>query len=63
MWDESKEPYVFSKHNNQVFFYLDVLDRDRWFILIHDPRSKHVFENNSVIMPTKEDNEGDGNKE
>ena len=60
MWDEAKEPYVFPKHCNQVFFYPDVLDRDLWFVLTHDPRSKHIFENNSVIMPCElEDNEGD----
>ena len=60
MWDEAKEPYVFPKHYNQVFFYLDVLDRDWWFVLRHDPRSKHIFEKNSVIMPSElEDNEGD----
>jgi hypothetical protein len=56
MWDENKEPYVFPKHYNQVFFYPDVLDRDWWFILRHDLRSKHIFENNNVIMPSKEDN-------
>ena len=60
MWDKAKEPYVFPKHYNQVFFYPDVLDRDWWFVLTHDPRSKHIFENNSVIMPCElEDNEGD----
>jgi hypothetical protein len=63
MWDEAKEPYAFPKHRNKVFFYLDVLDRDWWFVLIHDPRSKHIFENNNVIMPRKEDYEGDDNKE
>ena len=60
MWDEAKETYVFPKHCNQVFFYPDVLDRDWWFVLTHDPRSKHIFENNRVIMPCElEDNEGD----
>ena len=60
MWDEAKEPYVFPKHYNQVIFYPYVLDRDWWFILRHDPGSKHIFENNSVIMPSElEDNEGD----
>ena len=44
----------------RCFFYPDVLDRDWWFVLRHDPRSKHIFENNSVIMPIElEDNEGD----
>ena len=57
MWDEAKEPYVFPKHRNQVLFYPDVLARD---VLRHDPRSKHIFENNSVIMSCElEDNEGD----
>jgi hypothetical protein len=28
IWDEAKEPYVFPKHCNQVFFYPYVLDRD-----------------------------------
>ena len=63
MWDEIKEPYVFPKHCNLVFFYLDVLDRGLWFVLRHDPRSKYFFENNGAIMPTEEDNEGDGNGE
>ena len=51
------------KHCNHVFFYPDVLDRDWWFVLRHDPRSKNICENNNVIMPRKEDNEGDDNKE
>ena len=60
MWDEAKEPYVFPKHCNHVFFYPDVLDRDWWFVLTHDPRSKHIFEKNSAIMPCElEDNGGD----
>jgi hypothetical protein len=58
MWVESKEPYVFLKHCNQV--YPDVLDEDWWFILRHDPISKHLFENTNVTMPSKEDNQGDG---
>ena len=45
MWDENKEPYVYTKHHNHFFFYPDVLDRDWWFILGHDTRSKHLFEN------------------
>ena len=62
--DEAKEPYVFPKHCNQVFFYPKVLDRDWWFVLTHDPRSKHIFENNNVIMPSsEEDNQGDDNGE
>ena len=60
MWDDAKEPYVFPKHCNQLFFYLGVLDKGWWFVLRHDPKSKHIFENNSVIMPSEmEDNEGD----
>ena len=59
MWDESKELYVLPKHCNQVFFYPDVLDRDWWFILRHNCRSKHIFENNGAIMPREEDNQGD----
>ena len=60
MWDEVKEPYVFPKHWNHVFFYPDVLKRDWWFVLRHDPRSEHIFEKNGVIMPCElEDNEGD----
>ena len=42
-----------------MFFYPDVLDRDWWFVLIHDPRSKNIFENNSVIMPSELEDEGD----
>ena len=56
MWVETKEPYVFPKHCNQVFFNLDVLDGDWWFVLIHDPRSKHIFENKNFIMPSEEGN-------
>ena len=59
MWDETKESYVFPKHCNMVFFYLDVLDSDWWFVLRHERRSKHIFANNSSILQTKEDNEGD----
>ena len=62
MWDKSKEPYVFPKHCEQVFFNLDVLDRYWWFILRHDPISKHVFENKNVSIPTEEDNVGVGNR-
>jgi hypothetical protein len=61
MWDEAKEPYVFPKHYNQMFFFPDVLDMDWWFVLRQ--RSKHIFENNNVIMPSKEDNQGDDNRE
>ena len=63
MWVETKEPYVFQKHCNQVFFYLDVLDGDWWFVSRHDSIYKHPFVNNNVIMPSKEDNQGDGNEE
>ena len=62
MWDEDKEPFVFPKHYNCVFFYPYVLDRDSWFVLRHNPRSKHSFENNYVIMPSEKDNLGDGNE-
>lgn len=51
-----KEPYVFPKHCNQVFFYLDVLYQDWWFVLRHDPRYKQLFYNNNVVMPNYEDN-------
>jgi len=55
---------IFSPNTaNQVFFYIHVLDRDRSFILRHDPRSKHIFENNNVTMPSEEDNHDDDNKE
>ena len=41
-------------------FYPDVLDRDWWFILRHDTGSKHIFENNSVIVASEmEDNKCD----
>ena len=63
MWDEAEERYVFQKHCNQVFFYPYVLDRDWWFVLRHDPRPKHIFEYNNVIIPSKEDNEGDESRE
>ena len=43
MWHEVREPYVFPKHCNQVIFFSDVSDRDWWFVLRHNPRSKHVF--------------------
>jgi hypothetical protein len=41
----------------------DVLDGDWWFVLRNDSRSKHVFENNNVTMPSEEDNQGDGNED
>ena len=63
MSDEINDPYVFPKHFNQVLFYPYVLDEDWWFILRQKHKSKHVFKNNNVNMPTKEDNEGDGNEE
>ena len=46
-----------------MFFYLDELHKYWWFILRHEPRSKHVFEKNNTILQTDEDNEGDENKE
>ena len=63
MLAKTNEPYVFQKHCNQVFFYLDVLDRYWWFVIRHDPRYKHIFDNNIVVMPKDEDNQGDGNIE
>ena len=63
MWDEIKDPYVFPKHYNRVFFYPDVLDRDWWFILRHKARYKHVFENNNVSTPIEENIVGDGKRE
>ena len=43
-----------------MFFYPNVLDMDWWFVLRHDPRSKNIFENNSVIMSSElEDNDDD----
>jgi hypothetical protein len=60
---ESKEPYVFPKHCNQVFFYPNLLNEDWRFILRHDLRYKHIFENNIVTMTSEEDNPGDGNED
>jgi hypothetical protein len=55
---------MFSQNTaTKCFFYPNVLDRDSLFILRHDPRSKHIFENNNAIMPRKEDNAGDDNIE
>jgi hypothetical protein len=62
MWDEANEPYVFPKHYNQVFVYPNVLDRDWWFVLRHNPSSKHIFENN-FIMPSEEANQANENRE
>ena len=55
-------PCVYPKRCNQVCFYLDVLDRDWWFLLRHEPRSKHLFENNNVSIPRNEGNQGDSNE-
>jgi hypothetical protein len=63
MWDEAKKPYVFPKNCNHVFFYPDVLDKDWWFVLRHNPRTKHISYNNNVIMSREEHNEGDDNRE
>jgi hypothetical protein len=60
-WVESKEPYVFPKRCNKVSFYLDVLDGDWWYVLRHDLRSKYLFENNNVTIPSKGDNQGNDN--
>ena len=54
MLAKTNEPYVFPKHCNEVFFYPDVLDRDWWFILRHDSISKHIFDNNNVVIPNHE---------
>jgi hypothetical protein len=62
MWVESKEPYVFPKHCNQMSFYPDVLDGDWCFALRHNP-DLNIFENNNVTMPSEEDNQGDGKKD
>jgi hypothetical protein len=62
MFVETKELYVFPKHCNQVIFYPDLLDGDWWFVMRHDPRSKHHFENTNVIITREEDNQGDDNK-
>jgi hypothetical protein len=58
MWVESKEPYVFPKHCNQVFFYPDVLDGEWWLVLRHDLRSKQLFVNTNVTMSSEEDKLG-----
>lgn len=63
MWHEAREAYVFPKHYNQVCFYPYLLDRDWRIVSRHDPRSKHIFENNNVIMKIEEDNQGDDNGE
>ena len=54
---------MFSQNNATRCFSPNMLDRDWWFVLIHDPRSKHFFEKNNVIMPRKEDNQDDDNGE
>ena len=46
-----------------MFFYPDVLGGDWWFILRHDPRSKHLFVKKNVTMPSEEDNQGDDNED
>ena len=43
-------------------FYPYVMDRDWWFILGHNLRSKNIFENN-IIIPSEEDNQGNGNED
>ena len=53
MWHEARESYVVQNIATRCFFYLYVLDKDWWFILRHDPRSKHIFENNNFIVPSK----------
>ena len=56
VWDETKEPCIFPKQRNQVFFYLDVLVRNWWFILSHDLKSNIFFIEKNVIIPSKENN-------
>ena len=64
MWVETKEPCIFLKHYNQVLFYPYIFDGGWWFVLRHDPREKHLFENNNVILiPGEEDNQVDGNEQ
>ena len=60
---ETKYPYVFPKHCNQVFCYPDVLDWDWWFVLIHSSRPTNIFEKNNVVIQNNEYNHGDGNEE
>jgi hypothetical protein len=42
--------------------YPNVLDGDWWFIVRHDLRFKHIFENKNVTMLDEEDNQGDGSE-
>ena len=49
--------------NTATKWFFNVLDRDWWFVLKHDPISKHIFENNNVIMQGEQDNQGDDNGE
>jgi hypothetical protein len=54
---------MFSQNTEtKCFFNPNVLERDWWFILRHNMRSKHVFENDIVIIPIEEDNQGDNNE-
>ena len=63
MWDEKKKLYVYQKHCKQVLFYPYILDIDWWLIqIIHYLTSKHIFENNNVIIPNEEDNLNNGNE-
>ena len=45
--------FMFSQTTTTMFFYPNVLDRNWWFILKRDLRSKHIFENKHVIIPRK----------
>jgi hypothetical protein len=40
-----------------------VLDGDWWYVLRHDLRSKYLFENNNVTIPSKGDNQGNDNED
>lgn len=58
-WDTFDRNNVNEDHDNGLIcINRDVLDNDWWFVLRHDPRSKHIFKNNSVIMPSEEDIQG-----
>ena len=55
---------MFSKNTTtKCFFYPNVSNWDWWFVLEHDLGSKHLLENNNVLILSDEDNQGDGNEE
>jgi hypothetical protein len=54
---------TFSRNTQPSVFYPNVLDKDWWFTVRHDTRSKYSFENNNIInMSSEKDNQGDGNE-